>query len=94
MTVLQLAGTVEPDSKVAEYLATLSVSYPSESLTCLSLLIDGDLDGWKLYALRENARTILRNALQCNNEQVRRDAEDLVHRLAAMGHLEFRDLVS
>jgi len=91
---LQLAGAAEPDQMVAERLAQLAPVFPLRSIACLRLMIDGDQEGWGLPTWREHARTILRTAIQSTDEEAKQAAEDLVHRLGAMGHLEYRDLVS
>jgi hypothetical protein len=92
--VLKLAGKAELDDMVVERLAELAYRMPLPAVECLSLIIEGDKDGWGILGWRDHARTILVTTLQSVDHEARAAAVDLVHRLGARGHLEFRDLLS
>lgn len=91
---LKLAVRVEPDHLVVERLATLAAAMPAHAVECLSLIIEGDKEGWHIHGWREHTRTILSSALQSTDNTARQAAVDLVHRLGARGHLGFRNLLS
>jgi len=91
---LKLAVRVEPDHLVVERLATLAAAMPAHAVECLSLIIEGDKEGWHIHGWREHTRTILSTALQSTDETAQQAAVDLVHRLGARGYLSFRDLLS
>lgn len=92
--VLRLRGEVEPDHMVVERLAELAPEYLKECVACLRLMIEGDSEGWRPYGWREHTRTILGTAIESGDTAAKQDAEDLVHRLGALGHLEYRDLLT
>lgn len=91
--VLKLVGKVEPDHMVVERLSLLAADMPRQAVGCLRLMIEGDKEGWGILGWREHARTILASAIQSTDAETRQAAVDLVHRLGARGHLEFRDLL-
>lgn len=92
---LNLAGKIDPDYRVLERLAQVSVSFPDLSIDCLRLITENDREGMRLFSLdtRENARKILKNGISNKEEKIKESAIDLVHRLGAKGYLEFRDLL-
>ncbi|MFX1298544.1 MAG: hypothetical protein ACFFD2_27265, partial [Promethearchaeota archaeon] len=92
---LNLAGKIDPDYRVLEHLAQVSVSFPDLAIDCLRLITEKDREGMRLIArdMRENARTILKNGISNKEERIKESAIDLVHRLGAKGYLEFRDLL-
>lgn len=91
--VLKLAGKVEPDHLVVERLAAIAAEMPRQAVECLGLMIEGDTEARAIYAGREHARTILATAIQGTDSEAQRAAVDLVHRMGARGHLEFRDVL-
>ena len=90
---LKLTVRVEPDHLVVERLATLAAAMPAHAVECLSLIIEGDKEGWHIHAWREHTRTILSTALQSTDDTAQQAAVDLVHRLGARGYLSFRNLL-
>lgn len=67
---------------------------PAIAVQCLSHIIEGDTEGWAIYGWREEARTVLENAVKSDDGAARKAADELINRLGARGHLEFRDLLS
>jgi hypothetical protein len=57
-------------------------------------MVEGVTEGWRIYAWRENMKTILATALRCSDTCVQQAAADLVNRLCARGYLVFRELLS
>lgn len=91
--VLHVAGKIDYEFMVAERLAELSAEMPARTVECLSMIVESDKDGWDILGWREHARTILSVAIKSKDSAARKQAVELVHRLAARGHSEFSDLV-
>jgi len=91
---LSLAGQVEHDFMVVERLAELADEMPLEVVHCLRLIVESQTAPWGVLGFRDEARGILLSALGSDNGDARDAATDLVHRLGALGHLEFRDLLT
>jgi len=91
---LELCGWTEPDHAVIKQLAALAEEHPQEAIECLSMLVEGDKNGWALTSWNESARTILAAALRSDLEVARQNATALVNRLCARGYHEFRTLIS
>ncbi|MFQ5787162.1 MAG: hypothetical protein ACE5H1_04200 [Thermodesulfobacteriota bacterium] len=66
---------------------------PREVVEALELMIVGDKKGWGVTGWRREIRSIISIVIQSDNREAREAAIDLVHRLGALGHLEFRDLL-
>ncbi|MFC2024501.1 hypothetical protein ACFLTJ_02855, partial [Chloroflexota bacterium] len=94
LEVLKIAKKIEPDHRVLERLASLSKTFPKESVQSLGFMVEGDREGWRVRSWREEARTILVNTLQSEEESAKKAAEDLINRLCAQGYLDYRELLS
>ncbi len=90
---LEISGWAEPDHQIVEYLATLAPRFPKLAVECLSIMVEGDKEGWGIRYWSNHARTILATALSNPNLQIQRAAEALIHRLGVRGFWEFRDLL-
>lgn len=82
---LQLHGTVNAPSTIAEHLAELSEAAPFAAVRCLSLLVRSTRDDWKPSAWPQQVRTILRNALSSESNKAQELAREVRHRLGAQG---------
>lgn len=91
--VLKIAGMIEPEHMVVERLAELSRTMPAKTMECLALIVEGDKNGWGVLGWRDHARTTIVTAINSVDQSARRQAIELVHRLGARGHFEFRDLL-
>jgi hypothetical protein len=91
-TTLQLHGSVDAPATMAEYLAELSGATPFPSLRCLSLLVQSTRDDWKPSDWSQQVRTILGHALSGDNNEARRLAIEVIHRLGAQGE-NYQDLL-
>ncbi len=90
---VKLSGTLDVDYLVIERLARLSQEKPLAAVECLRQMVERDTKRWALLVSEENARVILKSALNCADDDARKAAEDLVNQLGARGHLAFRDLL-
>jgi len=93
---LKLPQQIEPMHIVIEQLAKLTstnAAFVPQSLSCLRLAIESEKGRWQIHAFTEDARAILRTALDSDDPVVRERAADLVHRLVALGHFGFRQLL-
>jgi len=90
LSALKLSGTIDPSGLVVEKLAELAPDYPEESVRCLAALVDGEADYWEIDRWRKDAEKILSTAFENESPEVRELAEEIVHKLGAKGHIEFR----
>jgi hypothetical protein len=90
---LAISGKIEPDHLVVERIAELAKVAPLTAVECLSLILEGDEEGWHTYGWREEVRTTLSIAMHSSNSAARQSAKELTNRLGARGFLEFRDLL-
>ena len=94
LAALTLVQKTQPDYHVVERLVALAETMPLEAVQCLTLLIEGDKDGWELETWRGDSRKILETALASGNQTAVQAARDLVNRLAARGMPDYGDLLS
>jgi hypothetical protein len=87
---LSLAERIGHDFMVVERLAELAEEHPLEAVDCLRAIAEGQTEPWGIMGFRDEAREILKAALSSADSAARNAATDLVHRLGAMGHLDFR----
>lgn len=90
---LEISKWVEPALFVVQRLAVFAPMYPNQAIQCLSYLVEGSgkeegaLISWGLPI-----RTIIAAARKGDLES-QRLAVTLVHRLGALGHTQYRDLL-
>jgi hypothetical protein len=92
--VLRLIGNLEHPFDVPKYLAELTPQYPRQTVECLSLMVDGSMEGWQIQMWCAEARAILAAAKQSGDLGVLEAVDDVVNRLGARGYFEFRDLLA
>ncbi|MGE5658869.1 MAG: hypothetical protein ACM37W_19910 [Actinomycetota bacterium] len=92
--VLELVGNVAPDSLVVERLAALAEIKPELTVECLRRILNTEERAWQLYWRLKQVKTILATAIEGNNEEAKRTAEDIIHRLGEFGIGDFRELLS
>ncbi len=90
---LQIANKAEPDHLVVEKLSELSVTMPLQAIRCLTMIIQGDKEGWGILGWRDSARKILTDALSSTDTAAKRAAIQLIHKLGSRGYFEFGGLV-
>lgn len=93
LEALKIAGYAELDHILLERLAALAQEMPSETVQYLKILVEGQINGWKIYAWRDEVRTILATALQSPDPGARQAARELVNYLGGHGYFEFLDLL-
>jgi hypothetical protein len=91
---LKIAKKSVPDHLVVERLAELAPSMPLETVECLGMLAEGDKNGWEILGWNQAPEKILSTAMRSADQDARIAAIDLVHRLGALGHFQFRALLS
>ncbi len=89
--VVQLTRKIEPAHKVIERLADCVNMQPLGSLLAFEEIVEADKQGWLVSLAREDAERLLRAALA--RDESRASAVDVLHRLGAKGHSEFRNLL-
>jgi hypothetical protein len=91
---LKISKKSAPDHLVVERLAELAPAMPRQAVICLAMVIEGDKEGWGILGWSDEAHKVLSSALKSADENARADARNLVHRLGALGHFDFRGLLS
>ena len=94
-SALELGGDTDAVPWVFERLQALAPQYPRMAVECVKLMAEGERESRfdMIDSNLEDAREILRIGLGSEDASVRRATEDVVHRLGALGHLDFRDLL-
>jgi len=93
LAVLSLIGRIKADEKMVEQLASLADKYPQQVIDCFRLMIEGEPDGYQMFLWKNPGKDLLQKLIQGTDQNAKEAAIDLVHRLGAMGHLEFRDIL-
>jgi hypothetical protein len=93
IAALTLVQKTQPDYHVVERLVDLAETMPLEAVACLTLMIQGDKEGWELETWRDDSRKILATAIASGNQAARQAARELVNRLAARGMPDYSDLL-
>jgi hypothetical protein len=93
LAVLRLVGRIDADGKMVEQLATLATLYPKDVTECFRIMVEGVSDGYIMWSWKEPGKELLRTVINGDDREAKEAAIDLVHRLGAMGHMEFRDLL-
>ena len=91
--VLELVGQVELDHLVVERLAQLAPAMPLRAVECLALIVEGDKEGWGIHGWQDDARSILSTATQSSDHMAQKAAVELINRLGARGHFDYKDLL-
>lgn len=91
---IALVKRIEPGHIVLGKLAELARRWPLEAERCVAGLLEDEIDPWRVLGLESQARSIIAAALASGNETARDESTALIHRLAARGHIGFRDLLA
>jgi hypothetical protein len=59
----------------------------------LTLLVEGDTEGWHIDVWREEATVIFKSARDSGDADAQRLARELINRLIAKGNRRFEDLL-
>ncbi len=93
ISALRVARTINPDHLVLERLAAVARALPGGAIEALRLLIEGDTEGWKILAWRDEVRAILTVAISGDDASASEAAVALIHQIGARGYRELRDLI-
>jgi hypothetical protein len=88
---LEISKWAEPALFVVQRLATVAASYPDIAVRCLAYMVEGAKEEWALSSWGLSIRTII-SAASRSDADSKQIAIELIHRLGARGHIEFRDL--
>jgi len=92
--VLQRTGVGHANMHVFERMSDIFPDFPAESLRCLELFIEKNDDPWFFEHKEKGVWSILEQGMQFPEPHVRKQAEDIIHDLGAIGHLAYRDLLA
>jgi hypothetical protein len=90
---LRISKGAQPEHLVVGRLAELCDKMPSQAIECLSLIIEGDKEGWAILGWQEDAKRTIKSALESGNTGARQRAFDLINRLGSLGHFGFLELL-
>ncbi len=93
LEALQLGCDIEGDHLIIERFASMADQFPLLVIRCTRLMVENDKKGWGVVHWRDELRATIDNVLKSSDEEAKKEAEEFVHRLAARGHLEFKDLL-
>jgi len=94
LRVLRLAKHVEADFFVTKRLVRIVDSKPEVAVECFRLMVEGARNEWEPEEWRDDLRKVLGAAIQGSNPTARENAIEVVHRLGAMRHFEYRELLA
>lgn len=94
LSTLQLTKKTVAEMDVVKRLAGLCPGFPVECISCLGLMIEGDREHWLLLGVEDDARQVIRLALESSSPEAAMSARRLVENLIAKGHFGFRSLLA
>ena len=94
LATLRITGKVEADLWVVERLRDLAPTMPEKAIECLSLMVDGDDEGWGMLGWRDSAHRVLEAGVVSPEVGTRQAARALVHKLGGLGYFEFGKLLA
>jgi hypothetical protein len=93
LATLQLTKKTRSEMDVVKLLAERCPRYPVECVACLRLMVEGDSERWILVGVEEDAKRILRQALDSNNPEAAISTRRLTEHLIAKGNFGFTTLL-
>jgi hypothetical protein len=93
LATLRLTKKAELDMDVVKRLAELCSVFPAECVSCLGLMIEGDREHSLLLGIEDEAREVIRLALESNVSEAATSAQRLAENLIARGHFGFRNIL-
>ncbi len=93
LATLQLTKKTESEMDVVKLLAERCPRYPVECVTCLRLMVEGDRERWLLLGAEDDAKRVLRHAIDSNNADAALSARRLTEHLIARGNFGFTSLL-
>ena len=93
LATLQLTKKTQSEMDVVKLLAERCPRYPVECVACLRLMVEGDSERWILIGVEEEAKRVLRHALDSSNPEAALSARRLTEYLIAKGNFGFTTLL-
>lgn len=93
LRVLELMKRIDADEAMVKYLAALAEKYPMKVIDCFRLMVLNETDRYNIWLWKEHGKRLLSTIIAGTNLGARGQAIELVHRLGAMGHQEFREIL-
>ena len=94
LEVLEITGgKADFDRRVAEQLVVMASDHPVQVVECFRMMVEGDDEGWRVMAWRQQLGDVLRAALDSESDEARDRAERLINTLGELGHHEYRELL-
>jgi hypothetical protein len=93
LATLQLTKKTESEIEVVKLLAERCLRYPVDCVACLRLMVEGDRERWLLLGVEDDAKRVLRLALDSNNADATLSARRLTEHLIARGNFGFTSLL-
>ncbi len=93
LEIAELGCDIEDEHLVVERFSELAPRYPLEVIRCSNLLVQNDRKGWGIAHWGEQMYAVIKLVLKSGNEEAKQVAKEFTHRLAALGHLQFKDLL-
>ena len=90
---LSLSRRIHPSYHVLKRLSQIAERFPLDSIGCLSVLVEKDVEGISIHAWADDIRTVIQTAIQVGDRSAKAIAVDLIHKLGARGFFEFRNLL-
>ena len=90
---LKISGKVDFDHQVVERLADWSQEFPAKIVRCLSLMVDGAREDWRIHHWSRHITLVLSAALGSSDEETKKIARAMINRLATRGFLDFAPLL-
>lgn len=91
--VLEMGCDVEGGHFVMERFVVIADKFPLQVIKSSRLIIENDKKAWGILDLHGELRSVIETVLKSANKEAKNAAAEFVHRLAARGHLEFKDLL-
>jgi hypothetical protein len=92
LVVLRAVRRVDPDHLTLDGLGKAAETRPLKAVQCFAEMVNPPHRPWLLFS-REEADRILRAALDSGEVEAKATAEATINRLAALGYIEYRDLL-
>jgi len=94
LEALKLAEKMYPDTQVIESLESFVPTMPEQVIEAISLLVDGDKEGWRVLHSKETIRKIIEEINKTHNQQAKEKAKELANKLITKGFVDdYKDLV-
>jgi len=94
LATLRITRKVEADLWVVERLRDLASAMPEKAIECVSLMVDGDEEGWGMLGWRDSAHKVIEAGVVSRDVGTRQVARALVHKLGGLGYFEFGKLLA